>query len=83
MGTGDGKTPERFADVPEPVREFLATLRPEEITLLMQSIKFMSAASTIGRFAAWVIGGVVAALIGAWGAIEAVVKIIASIKGAK
>ena len=77
------KPPERFNEVSPEVREFLAGLRKDEIEIISKAVRFYAAATLFWRFMAWVIGGLVAAIVGVWGVVEVIGKMIGTIKGAK
>ena len=65
----------RFADLPEETQEFLEDLRPEELSLLREAIRFMGAVKTVGTFVKWLIILICGSFIGAVAFGEALMKV--------
>ena len=51
----DKQCPDKMADLPPEVREFLAGLRPNEVTTLKHGIRLVTALMTVGRATRWLI----------------------------
>lgn len=58
-----GHPVDRYAHLPKETRVFLERLRPEDIRHLHESMDFYTTARAVGRFNAWLIGGIVATVI--------------------
>lgn len=54
---------ERFAHLPKETRRFLEQLRKEDIDELNDAVKFYRTARSVGKFNAWLFGGVVGMVI--------------------
>lgn len=72
---------ERFAQLPEPTRQWLENLREDDIKQLNEAIRFYDAARVGGRFIKWLIITVVAIFVGAAAFGEAIQKIWTLISG--
>lgn len=68
---------DRFAELPQKTREFLSKLDEEGIDTLDQGIRLVRATMTVGRFARWMIVGVLGLFVGASMFLDSLQKIVA------
>jgi hypothetical protein len=68
---------DRFAHLPKPTREYLESLREEDIDLLNEAVKFMRSVKTVGKFTKWLIVTIVGSFIVAGQFGEAIQKLLA------
>jgi hypothetical protein len=57
-------TPETMRELDEETREWLARLRPEDLTILELVIKYASFFMMLGRFGKWLLWGIIGLAIG-------------------
>jgi hypothetical protein len=65
----------RFDDVPEETREWISTLRKDDIDDLNEAVRFFRSAKIVGTFTKWTLITIFGAFIGAVAFGEAVVKL--------
>lgn len=68
---------DRFAELPAETRKFLSKLDEEEIATLDQGLRLVRAMMTVGRFARWMIVGVLGLFVGASMFLDSLQKVIA------
>lgn len=66
----------RFDDLPDKTKEFLASLRPDEVDTLNDGIRLVRSIATVGAFMKWLIVGTLGIAVGAVMFYEAVVKML-------
>jgi hypothetical protein len=69
-------TPETMRELDEETREWLARLRPEDLTILELVIKYASFFMMLGRFGKWLLWGVIGLAIGIVAMGESIQKIL-------
>jgi len=75
--------PDRFAQLSDETKDFLANLRTEDVHLLEEGISLVRSIRTVSAFVKWLLVGILGAIGGTWAALKLFGEIIASIKGAK
>lgn len=75
--------PDRFAQLSEDTKGFLARLVPEDVKLLEESISLARAVRKVSIFVKWLLIGILGTISGTWAALKLFGEILASIKGAK
>lgn len=55
----------KFDDLPEPTKNFLLALRPDEVKMLHDGIRLVGAISTVAKVARWFIIGLIGFFVGA------------------
>ena len=80
--TPDNDDPaQRFASLPEHVKQFLRELRPEEIHELKEGIEMLRNISTVSKFLKWLIISIVAIFVTVVSLGESVAKVFKWFKG--
>ena len=75
------KEARRFDDLPDETKDFLASLRPDEVTTLNDGIRLVNAIRTVGTFVKWVIVGTLGFFVGVVMLGESVGKMLNWLKG--
>lgn len=70
----------RFDDLPEKTKQFLVSLRPDEVDTLNDGIRLVRSIATVGAFMKWVIVGILGLAVGIVLFGESVGKIVAWFK---
>lgn len=70
----------RFDDLPEETKQFLTSLRPEEVQTLNDGIRLVNAIRTVGTFMKWVIVGILGFVVGVVMLGDSIAKIIGWIR---
>ena len=78
--TDDQDAAEKFADLPEGTRRFIANLDADDIATLGQAIEMVKTTMTFGRVARWLILGVIGLFLGVVMLWEAVLKFLGFFK---
>lgn len=73
---------DRFAQLPDETKEFLAELRPEDVKLLGEGIALVRSIRTVSAFVKWLLIGILGAMGGVWAFLELIGK-FANWKGIK
>lgn len=71
----------RFDDLPDRTKEFLSSLRDDEIDTLNDGIRLVSAIRTVGTFVRWVIVGMLGIFAGVVMLGDAIGKIVGWFRG--
>lgn len=71
----------RFDDLPDKTKDFLASLRPDEVDTLNDGIRLVRSIATVGAFMKWLIVGILGIAVGAVMFGESVGKILNWLKG--
>ena len=74
---------QRFDQLSDKTKKFLADLREEDVELLGEGIALVRSVRTVGKFVKWLIVGVIGIVVGGAGLWESVNKIIALMRGIK
>lgn len=71
----------RFDDLPDKTKDFLASLRPDEVDTLNDGIRLVRSIATVGAFMKWLIVGTLGMAMGVVMFGESVGKILNWLKG--
>lgn len=75
------KEARRFDDLPDETKNFLASLRPDEVATLNDGIRLVNAIRTVGTFMKWMIVGSLGFVVGVVMLGESLSKILNWMKG--
>lgn len=76
----EARPADRLAELPEETRQFLSKLDEEDIETLDQGLRLVRATMTVGRFAKWLIVGILGLFVGMVMFVETVQRVMAWFK---